>query len=80
MLIIAQVTVLLLIVLSLAPLACSLIDIRNLFLKSYSCFMICLYILLTICGFLHPEIDFDTEMVEVEDDSVKASGTSGSDG
>ena len=57
-------------------------------MKSYSCFIICFYILITICGFLHPDVNFSTVMVEREiteedkpqDYSMKAANTSGLEG
>ena len=84
----AQIISLMLLVLCKTLHACGFIGASRMFMKSYSCFMICFYILITVCAFSHPDVDFSTVMVEreitkedkPEDYSIKAASTSGSEG
>ena len=54
--------------------SCRLIDQCNLFMTSYTCCMICLYLLITICGFLSPEIYFgkDDKRDRTEDYAIRS--------
>ena len=41
-----------------------LIEQCNLFMKSYTCFILSLYTLITICGFMSPEVNFEADEIE----------------